>query len=492
MRVGICLLCVAVLATPLFAQSGSGEKGSPVSERKPVAVKSAAQDGEKGKPLPGPKFSNLRYNEDFSYLDNEPGTYREDFFDPIKNIRIDDDWRLSVGGEFRFRLESHTNFGLGANARTQDTFQQYRYMLHADFRYRDSFRVFLQGASVHDEDRDLRPRPIDENRLALQQLFFDIKPFGDDTPLTVRIGRQDLQYGAQRFVSPLEWASTRRRFDAAKAFWKADNWQLDFFYAKPVPVLRTKFDDYDEEFDFYGLYYTYKGIPRHGIDVFFFGIDDTRNRTNPNGNSGDVTRFTLGGRFYGKTGGFDYDAMLAGQWGSWGSDNIEAWAWTLDGGYTFEEIGWKPRIGIGFDWASGDRDAFDGSVETFDQLFPLGHAYLGYMDFFGRQNIQALNLNFTAWPVPGKVKFRAAHHTFWLESRDDAIYNVAGAPGRRDPTGSSGRELGHELDLTLLWKVDVHSSMLFGYSHFFESDVIQNTGPSDDADFFYVQYRLKF
>lgn len=460
-----------------------------VAEKSTSEPDAAPADG----PKPGPKFLDLRYDEDFSYLDGEPGSYREDFFDPIKNIHVDDDWRLTFGGEFRFRLEAENNFAFGARRRSQDTFQLYRYLLHADLRYRDTFRVFLQGASMHDEDRDLPDRPFDENKLALQQLFVDVRPLGTGSPLLVRIGRQDLSYGAERFVSPLRWVNSRRRFDAVKLVWEAPQWQFDVFYAKPVlPIRRNQFDRWDEEFDFYGAYWTYSGIPDHGVDVFFFANDDTRNRTNPNGRAGDVTRMTLGGRFYGKRCGFDYDAVLAGQWGEWAGDSIRAWAWTLDGGYTFEDLKCKPRIGAGFDWASGDRNPTDGTVETFDQLFPLGHKYLGFMDFFGRQNIQAANVNVSAWVVPKRVQSRIAYHAFWLQSKDDAIYNAGGVPGRRDRTGESGREIGHEIDWTLLWKVDPHQSVLFGYSHFFDSDVIINTGPSEDADFFYVQYSVKF
>jgi len=34
--------------------------------------------------------------------------------------------------------------------------------------------------------------------------------------------------------------------------------------------------------------------------------------------------------------------------------------------------------------------------------------------------------------------------------------------------------------------------MLVGYSHFWDSDVIRNTGPSEDADLVYLQYRFRF
>ena len=379
-----------------------------------------------------------------------------------------------------------------SNARSHDNFQQYRMLTHFDFKYRDTARFFLQIGSMLVSDRDLAPRPIDENRFTFQQAFFDIKPFGDGTPLTVRVGRQDLQYGKERFVSPLDWANTRRRFDGVKIFWRDKTWDFDVWYTKPTVIRPTRPDKWSHDIDFYGAYLTYKGIPNHGVDMFFFAQDDTRDRINPNGNIGDMSRYTLGSRFWGKTGPFDYTAFLAGQWGRWAGDSIQAWAWGLDGGYTFVDCPWSPRIGGGFDWASGDENSLDGNVGTFDQLFPLGHAYFGYLDLVGRQNINAANVTLTMWPIKKKVKARLGYHAFWLNAKEDALYNAAGVPGRRNPFGDSGREVGHELDLTVVWKIDVHQSMLFGYSHFWDSDFIIKTGTSEDPDLFYVQYAFKF
>ena len=114
------------------------------------------------------------------------------------------------------------------------------------------------------------------------------------------------------------------------------------------------------------------------------------------------------------------------------------------------------------------------------------------LDALGRQNITAFNLNLSAWPVPKKVKAAIAHHTFWLTDDKDALYNVGGAAGRRDPTGSSGTEVGNEMDITVVWKIDHHQAVLFGWSHFWENDFIQQTGISEDADLFYIQYAFKF
>lgn len=459
---------------------------------------SAQQPGAKeappaqSKPLAGPKYLNLRYNEDFTYLDGGPGTYQEDYFDQIKNIHLNEDWRLSLGGEFRFRLESETNKGFGATEPANDTFQLYRYMLHADLKYRDSFRVFVQGISTFDEDRDLALRGIDENRWDLHQLFFDLRLVGGEQSWTVRVGRQELQYGNQRLVSPFGWANVRRRFDGVKLFTRGAKWDVDFWFVKPIPVQRKQRDRFNERIDFYGAYSTYKGIERHGLDLYLFALHDRGMTLNPNGHTGDRTIFTLGSRFWGKTGPLDYEAELTGQWGTWAGDAVQAWSWTIVGGYTLKNIAWTPRIGAGFDWASGDDNAFDGAVGTFTQLFPLGHQYFGFLDLIGRQNITAVNVNLSGWPVAKKVKAAIAYHTFWLTNNEDALYNAGGAAVRRDPFGKSGTEVGHEVDVTVAWKLSRHSKVLLGVSHFWDSDFIQQTGRSENANLFYLQYGFKF
>ena len=484
--------CVVLFVVPLLCASVVSGQTRTQEKRTAVLVQAGDETPtEATKPLRGPKYLNLRFDEDFSYLDGLEGSYTSDYFDAIKNIHLGDDWRLSVGGEFRFQMQSETNKAFGATEPANDTFTLYRYMLHADLRYRNQFRVFVQGIVAHDEDRDLAPRGIDENIGDLQQFFFDWRPLGENNALTIRVGRQELQYGAQRFVSPLEWANVRRRFDAVKLFWSNETWNVDAFYAKPVPVQRRQSDQFNEDFDFYGVYATYKAIARHTLDFYFFAINNTGNPTNPNGNAGDVSRYTLGSRFKGKTGAIDYEAELAGQWGKWAGDTIQAWSLSLVSGYTFD-VSCKARLGLGFDWATGDDDPTNGTVGTFDQMFPLGHKYLGYLDLVGRQNITAANVNLSAWLVPKKVKGAMAYHTFWLSEAEDAFYNAGGSAGRRDATGGSGQELGSELDLTVVWNVDTHSNVLFGYSHFWENNFISNTGPSQDADLFYVQYQMKF
>lgn len=447
-------------------------------------------------PLRGPKYINLRADDDFSYLDGPEGSYQPDFFDPIKRIHLSDDLTLSLGGEARVMVHSLTNPGFGTNIPTQDTYVWHRYIMHADFQYRKLLRFFIQGIDAQIEDQDFPLRATDEDRFDFHQMFVDARFLGEDVPLTLRVGRQELQYGKQRLIAPLDWGNTRRAFDGVKLFYRSEKWDVDAWYLKPVPIsldegYNRKLNHYREEQDFYGLYSTYKGIPNHQIDAYFLALVDDGNLQNANFRRGDLAVYTLGGRIGGKFGDFDYDGELAGQWGSFAGDRIAAWMAGAEAGYTFSHCDWLPRIGVGFDWGSGDNDSTDNKHGTFNQLFPLGHAWLGYADLVARQNTISPNVNFTFKPHK-KITVKTAWLGFWNDSPNDALYNSGGTPTRRDRFRNPGHDVGNELDILINWEMDVHSSMLFGYSHFWSSNFIAATGPSRDVDFLYMGYSFKF
>lgn len=499
-RAAACSLLAAIVLT-VHAFQAHGEHPSPASgdqpttQQSPDAVTEEAAQASQPAPPPPPPYLNLRYDENYSYLDGPPGSFAPDLFDPIKWIHLTDDLTLSIGGEMRARMEAETNTTFGSREPAQDTFVVHRYLLHTDLRYRKLARVFFQGISAFVEDRDLPLLPIMENRWDFQQLFFDLRFLGEDVPLAVRFGRQDLQYGNQRLISPLDWGNTRRRFDGVKLFYESDPFDIDFFYVRPVPIdlsegLNRKPDEYREEAHFYGIYSKYKGIKDHYIENYFLALRDTGNLTNANGRVGDQSLYTIGSRAGGKRNQFDYDAEFAHQFGTIAGDRIQAWMSALDGGWT-AKLPMSPRIGGGFDFGSGDRDPNDRKHQTFNQLFPLGHAHWGYLDLFGLQNLLATNINFSFKPID-TVTTRLAWYTFWNHRTRDALYNAGGVPVRRDRTGGAGHDIGNELDLTIQWAIDRHSSLLLGYSHFWSNNFIRATGPDRDADLFYVQYAFKF
>lgn len=435
-----------------------------------------------------PAFKPLRYEEDWSLF--EPG---EDFWDGIKHVDLNGDgsWWASFGGELRVRGEAWENFGFSEV--NDDAFILGRALIHGDFHFGESVRAFVTGKSAMATDRDLPGgrRTLDVDEIDLQNAFVDVVfPFGEDAKVTARVGRQELLFGKQRLVSPLPWANTMRTWDAARLIFEFDRWRVDAFYSRYAAVQKYDFNDWRPGPDFWGAYANGKLGADNAIDLdlYFLGLN-TRASTF-NGSAGEEDRYTLGARVGGKFGasGFGYDAEAAYQFGEVGSADIAAYAFAGKIDYAFADVEYKPAVYVGFDYASGDDTAGDGDVETFNQLFPLGHAYFGFMDLVGRQNIMDFSAGFSA-KLHDKVTFKADGHFFWLASDSDALYNAGGGVAR---SGGVSEEVGQEIDLTIVYKVDTHLTLQGGYSHFFAGDFISDTGASDDVDWFYFQTQYTF
>jgi hypothetical protein len=391
------------------------------------------------------------------------------------------------------RWESRSNPDFGIGERTHNAQQDYRWFLHANVKFRDLFRVFVQGAFNHVEDQDGPFQPTLENHGDLQQLFFDWKFAGNETPFALRAGRQELAYGAYRLVGPLDWVSNRRRFDAVKLMHKNERWNVDVFYAKPVVVQRHEADDWNEGYDLYGAYATYKHSEHHGADLYFFGVDRTEDTINPNSRVGDQSIYTLGARLFGQSSGWDYDGEFSGQWGKWAGDTVQAWSWVLDGGYSFVDVPLTPRLSAGLEWSSGDGDPNDGIVNTFSHLFPFDHQCIGMQDLVGRQNLTRVFGGLDIWPIARRLKASIVFLHYWLSEEEDHLYNAGGVPLLRDLKGRSGVEVAQELDLWIEWTMNANSTFSVGYSHVWDDRFVHDLVPGgDDPDMVLVQYRYRF
>ena len=453
-----------------------------------------AQDAD---PIARPGFKLLRFDEDWSQFDSSAG---DDFYDPIKNVTLsaDNDIWASFGGEYRVRAESWENFGFGAASTADDTFVLARIKLHGDLHFGENFRIFAEGIAAHATDRDLpgSRRALDVDSLDLRNLFADFRmPFGDGDSVTLRVGRQELLYGKQRLVSPLPWANAYRGpFDAAKLMFEVADWDVEGFYGRFAPVQKYQFNDWQPGRDFWGVHASGQlGSEENPINaqVYYFGLDND-NTVTFNGTSGDELRHTVGARLFGKIAdsGFDYDVEGAYQFGDVGSADISAWMFSARAGYGFADTTWSPKLWVAFDYASGDDTAGDGDVGTFNPLFPLGHAYFGYIDIIGRQNIMDLSTGISVKPHE-KVTVKLDGHLFWRAEEADAVYNAGGGV-LRAAGGSTSDEVGQEIDLTVVYKASHHLTLQGGYSYFFSGDFIEDTGSSEDITFIYAQAKYTF
>jgi len=286
-----------------------------------------------------------------------------------------------------------------------------------------------------------------------------------------------------------------RSWDGINATIKTGGWTYSLFWTQFAPTRKYDFNQGDRHTQFFGVYATglLCGDCGMNADFYFLGLDQDDPTNTYNGTTGAERRYTVGGRVFGKVAdtGWDYDAEAAYQFGDVGSADISAWMVAGELGYAYGDD-WKTRAFLGFDYASGDDTAGDGDVETFNQLFPLGHAYLGYIDVVGRQNVIDASMGASFQPMD-RLTLRAAGHLFWRASDADALYNAGGGVVRGGGLASS-RYVGAELDFTAKYKLDDHTTLLLGYSHFFAGDFVEDATPAadDDIDFLYAQVQWVF
>lgn len=428
------------------------------------------------------------YDNDFSYLKdpNYSGHLRGD---NLKNLEFGECWTVDVGGQYRLRYHNAQNVrGLGLTG-NDDDWLLHRTRVYANAKYSDYLRLYAEYIDAESNYENFAPLAIDVNRSDMLNLFADVKLIAPDQgDLWLRAGRQELLYGSQRLVSPLDWGNTRRTFDGYKFLWKGESWDVDSFWTRPVTVDTHNFDAPNLDEEFAGVVANYKDWKEHKVSFYGLKFIDHRPLL---GVTKQTNLTTVGGQLEKSDGEWlwDFEGAVQSGTNANGSDHI-AGMWTAGIGKKFEGS-WKPTLWFYYDWASGD-DA-TGAGNGFDHLFPLAHRYLGLMDLYGRRNIEDANVLFTVQPNE-KWNLQTWYHYFALEDGRDTPYNVNLTPFNGGNTPASS-DLGHELDLLAIYKKDARTIWNFGYSHFFAGSYYHRTAgvpTSRDGNFYYVQLELNF
>jgi hypothetical protein len=452
------------------------------------------------------------FDADFRYVDDPKRNQDVDIFEKMHRIYLgaNDNWLLGTGGEFRYRLNNEINSrGTGVDNRYDLT----RLREFVDLWYCDDFRVYAEIISAQSFNQDLPPLAVDRNYFDFLNLFFDLKVFEDSAgvPWYVRGGRQELAFGSQRLISPLDWVNTRRTFEGVRAFRHSEKFDVDLFWVQPVIPNASRFDSVDRNQNLAGLWTTYRPNTNTTWDLYWLFLDNAnhyrltfapptatvgRTATTPFSSGslaidGAYNVHTLGTRFAGDYNNFLYDFEPMLQLGQRGPSSVIAGATATGVGYHFKDAPWNPVVWAYYDWASGSHNPLAGQLSTFNQLFPFGHYYFGWLDFVGRQNIQ--DTNFHLYLNPNKwISTDFQYHIFSLSSATDALYNVAGAPIRFDPTGHSGTSVGQEVDFIMNFHLTKHQDVMFAYGHLFFGDFMKRTGPGNGAETTWLIYNVRW
>ena len=400
--------------------------------------------------------------------------------DALKYISLSDEdpkRYLSFGLTLRERYEYNDAPRLATTSSGEIDYLIHRLELHADAHITDRMRVFVQVENALAPGL-ANPGPADANKLDLRVAFVDGNFDAGDGLVKWRVGRQEMAFDLQRFISVRDGPNVRQAYDAIWSDYERGDWRISGFASQPVQYRNeSAFDDFSDR------HLTYGGIRAERSNVAGGEVSATFSEyRNDNAHfpsaSGEEHRRNLDVRYAGAAHNVDWDFEAMRQAGSLGGKSISAWAIGTLAGYTFRNAQWTPRLGLQLDAASGDRDVHDDRVGTFNPMFPNGY-YETLSGYTGYANFIHLKPSLTVVPAPG-LKLLCAIGELWRQTTRDAVYaqpsialpGTAGEPGRRSATYT---------ELRIDWALSRSTTLALETERYQIAQVVRDAGGRDST-----------
>jgi hypothetical protein len=405
-----------------------------------------------------PRIGLNRWQEDWSVLADPK--LRTEPLDNLKHIPLssdDPESYISLGLNLRERMESTQIVPFGIGNPHANTYLIQRLEFHTDIHPNANWQIFVQLQDDRAFNKDVIT-PVDRDPLDLEQAFVTYSNDVGGGTLKVRVGRQQMGFDLQRFVGVRDGPNVRQSFDAVWADWEKSSWRFITFWSHPVQnVPDDPFDDYSSRALQYGGFRIERNKVGPGKLSAYYSRYEADGAHYLDG-SGNERRNNVDLRYAIARGPIDWDLEGMRQTGRVGSKEIRAWAVGSRGGYTFDGARWSPRIGLQVDLASGDQRHGDGTIGTFNPLFPNAY-YFTLASTPTYANLIHVRPSLELRPLPN-LKIIAGLGLQWRQTSADAVYvipdrPVPGTAGQPERWTGTYEQLRAELAISPQWAAAV-------------------------------------
>jgi hypothetical protein len=409
-----------------------------------------------------------------------------------------------ISGEIRTRIEGRDNADFNSERLDGAIFVLNRMRIGISREFEHGVNVFvqLQDSRLWGEEGSSLGAL---DAIDLHQAYFEIENVAG-LPVDVRIGRQEFAFGSERLIGKFDWHNTGRAFDAARIIVGPETQNLHLWMAQ-VRDFNAPAIGRNQEFG--GAYFSSQKILPGTFDAYALFFFDERNYNaladldvpveRSEAGSKHLTLWTFGGRLE-TTPAQNWQVEIEGtyQLGNRGPLDIRAYGYAVESEYSFAAIA-KPKLLAGYTFGSGDSNRNDSKIETFSNLFPDRHSFLGAMDYASWSNISAFYFGGAIQPSKDfeiGVKF----YFISLSDDDDALYKAegyrTGSPAEifRTAVPGAGTEVGKEIDVFAKFVYRDRINVACGFSSFFVGKFLENTGGlrADDSYFGYFSLSVGF
>ena len=370
---------------------------------------------------------------------------------------------LKWGAEFHGRLELPT--ALDFDQAVNDQYYLNRIRIWGEIESTPWLRFYVQGQdarAVGLSDPDAKDSAV--HHLDFREAYVD---FGrEKSTWSFRAGRQELVFGDERLVgADNEWDALGQTFDAVRLSYQRLGVRVDSFGAFVVPLTCQGMARASTGKQLYGIYTSFEGGDRRPVFEPYALWKSDRSSGQGQGSEDDRDVFTYGMRMTGALPlGLDYNTEIALQRGHRAEESVRAWAGHWELGVRLGHSNLAPRLGVEYNFASGDGRSGDGRHGTFDDLYPAGYNQYGMSDPFAWRNLRNISGGLS-WKFSKRWRLTVGARAFWLANIQDALYTRGDDYLTINPNASSDH-VGDQASVMLAWEHSKTWQLYAGYARF--------------------------
>lgn len=398
------------------------------------------------------------------------------------NIKQLPSW-LRLGFEFRARAEMNLDWEQDQD----DRLYLNRFRLSAAVQPVRWLRIFAEGQDARAFSFRGSPVTNQQSTLELHQVYVELGRA--EQGWQTRFGRQQLAIADERLIAADSyWDWSGQGFDAIRVSYNRSRWGLDAFAGFRVEAAHHNVNPFDTASRVSGLTgrIQWEGGTLLPYVIWKRGAD-LRNDLNVPGHKDVVAPgAVVQGAFRGQ---LEYDVEMALQGGHMIDESLSAWAghW---------EMGWRPwgkrgpRLGLEYNYASGDSHPGDGHFHTFDDMYPAGYNKFGMSDPFAWRNI-SYPFASVEIPLSRRWKALAGYRVYWLAQMADGLYPGGDEFLIRNPSATSSN-VGRQVLISVSYAHSERWRLYAGCGAFFAGPYLRQSGYVSNLNTFYIQPSFAF
>ncbi len=300
------------------------------------------------------------------------------------------------------------------------------------------------------------------NAASLQQLWLGLPVLLGGHRAEAIIGRQEFDDGPRQLLSVSDGPNLHRTWNGARLALKERGVRWGAFAFRATELGRHGFDERVSRTESLSGITAGIALPR---SLGLLNLDPFWLRTAKSG----VTSDTVGARVWGQRGAWTCDVSAAVQSRRRGNRESEAWAVFASQSIALTKSGWKPRVGVRVDAASGGGADPTPAAGRFDPLY-ASSSYLGEGLFLSASNLFMVSPGFSFTPT-AQTKVGVDYGFARRLDERDAVFagQLRAYPGTN---AVRGREIGGLFRATFNWNVNPRVGFGFDYEHLSRGEVL--------------------